>query len=221
METSAKSPIKLRREPTQERAQRTIEIIYQATTDLLTEEEHDGNLTTNKIAERAGFSIGTLYQYFPTKEAIIKGLVVRDRERSLAALRKLFDEAEFDHEDVKQVSEKFIHFLMVAVGGTGQSPLRKAVIRMGWLSGQDAEIDIAISAVTERLGQYLAYVARRYPDRKVNLLPVTLYTTTRAVVGAIRSASIEKSELLEDPAFRSDLYRMGMHMFDLEWVVRG
>jgi AcrR family transcriptional regulator len=62
-----------RKLPKQERSQATVEAILTATTHILTEDGYD-QLTTNRVAELAGVSIGSLYQYFPNKEALIFAL---------------------------------------------------------------------------------------------------------------------------------------------------
>jgi AcrR family transcriptional regulator len=62
-----------RKLPKQERSQATVEAILTATTHILTEGGYD-QLTTNRVAELAGVSIGSLYQYFPNKEALIFAL---------------------------------------------------------------------------------------------------------------------------------------------------
>jgi AcrR family transcriptional regulator len=62
-----------RKRPKQERSQATVEAILTATTRILTEKGYD-QLTTNRVAELAGVSIGSLYQYFPNKEALIFAL---------------------------------------------------------------------------------------------------------------------------------------------------
>jgi AcrR family transcriptional regulator len=62
-----------RKLPKQERSQATVEAILTATTRILTEAGYD-KLTTNRVAELAGVSIGSLYQYFPNKEALIFAL---------------------------------------------------------------------------------------------------------------------------------------------------
>jgi len=62
-----------RKRPTQERSQATVQAILIATTHILTEEGYD-RLTTNRVAERAGVSIGSLYQYFPNKDALMVAL---------------------------------------------------------------------------------------------------------------------------------------------------
>jgi AcrR family transcriptional regulator len=63
-----KPSVNPRKQPKQDRSQATVQAILTATTHILTEDGYD-QLTTNRVAERAGVSIGSLYQYFPNKEA--------------------------------------------------------------------------------------------------------------------------------------------------------
>jgi AcrR family transcriptional regulator len=65
-----------RKFPRQERSKIAVEAILEATTRILTEEGYD-KANTNRIAERAGVSIGSLYQYFPNKESLITALMVK------------------------------------------------------------------------------------------------------------------------------------------------
>ncbi len=64
----------MRRRPTQERASVTVEAILQAAAELFCGIGYD-RASTNRIAERAGVSIGSLYQYFANKEAILAALL--------------------------------------------------------------------------------------------------------------------------------------------------
>ena len=64
---------RLRRRPTQRRAVETVEAVLDATVRLLKRRGSDG-ITTNRIAEVAGVSIGSLYQYFPNRGAIFNAL---------------------------------------------------------------------------------------------------------------------------------------------------
>jgi AcrR family transcriptional regulator len=63
----------MKKAPTQGRARATVEAVVTAAAQLLAERGY-ASLTTNHIAERAGVSIGSIYQYFPGKEAIIARL---------------------------------------------------------------------------------------------------------------------------------------------------
>lgn len=67
---SRKLPNTPRKLPRQDRARETVEAILTATAHILTETGYD-TASTNRIAERAGIGIGSLYHYyFPNKEAI-------------------------------------------------------------------------------------------------------------------------------------------------------
>jgi len=70
----AKPKINPRKDGLQDRARDKVNFIIEATAQLLEEKGLSG-LSTNKIVERAGISIGTLYQYFPNKESIIHHLL--------------------------------------------------------------------------------------------------------------------------------------------------
>lgn len=81
MATSSHISLKPRRMPRQARAAVTMDAIFEATIQLLvTDGIH--RLTTTRVAERAGVSVGTMYQYFPHKESLVYAL----NERYLAAL---------------------------------------------------------------------------------------------------------------------------------------
>jgi AcrR family transcriptional regulator len=57
-------------------------------TELVVAQKGFHAATTNRIAEVAGVSIGTLYHYFPTKEALVEAVVHRMWEEELAALEE-------------------------------------------------------------------------------------------------------------------------------------
>jgi AcrR family transcriptional regulator len=63
-----------RKNPRQERSKATVDAILQATARVLVKEGYD-RASTNKIAMTAGVSVGSLYQYFPSKEALVAALV--------------------------------------------------------------------------------------------------------------------------------------------------
>lgn len=73
MATSAPRHLTPRKRPRQARATVTLEAIFEATIQVLLV---DGpyRLTTTRVAERAGVSVGTMYQYFPHKQALLYAL---------------------------------------------------------------------------------------------------------------------------------------------------
>lgn len=86
-------PVTPRRRPHQRRSERRVREILDVTARLL-EEVGPNNLTTNRVAEKLGVSVGTLYHYFPNKHAILYVLGVN----WLDEWQKAFDEMErFSH----------------------------------------------------------------------------------------------------------------------------
>lgn len=74
------SLISLRKKPTQKRSSATVAAILEAAA-LILETSGLVNYNTNEIAARAGVSIGSLYQYFPGKDAITRKLIAREMEQ--------------------------------------------------------------------------------------------------------------------------------------------
>jgi AcrR family transcriptional regulator len=66
-----------RKRPKQGRSLETVKVIVEAAARILEARGH-GGFSTNAVAERAGVSIGSLYQYFPSKDALIGALIVRE-----------------------------------------------------------------------------------------------------------------------------------------------
>ena len=74
--TSRKQRLNPRKQPVQHRSKATVDVILVAAAQVFEAHGYAAG-TTNRIAERAGVSIGTLYQYFPSKEAIAVALLER------------------------------------------------------------------------------------------------------------------------------------------------
>jgi len=74
-----------RKAPKQERAIATVEAILEATAQILVSDGY-AHASTNRIAKRAGVSVGSLYQYFPNKDAVIAALVERFAKRQMESL---------------------------------------------------------------------------------------------------------------------------------------
>ena len=79
---AAPSPVALepRKQPHQARAQATVDAIFEATIQVLLAEGLQ-RLTTIRVAERAGVSIGTLYQYYPHKQSLLYAVLQRHLRR--------------------------------------------------------------------------------------------------------------------------------------------
>ena len=80
-----------RRSPVQERSQETVHRIFEATSRLLGRIPLE-DITTSRIAEDAGVSIGALYRFFPDKQTIIDAIAVKCVEEFRASLEGRFKE---------------------------------------------------------------------------------------------------------------------------------
>ena len=77
MTTNRRQSLKPRKIPQQSRAEQTVATILEAAARVLESKGLDG-LNTNLVAQRAGVSVGTLYQYFPGKDAITIALIEQE-----------------------------------------------------------------------------------------------------------------------------------------------
>lgn len=66
----------MRKQPVQQRSQQLVDSLVEAAGQLVAENGLDA-LTTVRVAERTGVSVGSLYQYFSNKEALVAALVAR------------------------------------------------------------------------------------------------------------------------------------------------
>jgi len=71
-----KQSIVSRKVPGQERSKALVEALIRTTARILVQDGWHG-LSTNRVAREAGVSVGSLYQYFPNKDALVHALVVR------------------------------------------------------------------------------------------------------------------------------------------------
>ena len=81
-----------RRTPAQTRSRDTVDCVLQAATHVL----RDGGLAafnTNRVAQVAGVSVGSIYQYFPNKQALLTALDLRHSDHMLTGLNAAFDKA--------------------------------------------------------------------------------------------------------------------------------
>src|ERR1700743_2269238 len=76
------------REPKRERGKQRVAALLDAAAAVLAEKGYDG-ATMTEIAERAGAAIGSLYQFFPSKEALAEALFDRFAERWAASFARI------------------------------------------------------------------------------------------------------------------------------------
>jgi AcrR family transcriptional regulator len=176
-----------RRLPRQARSRATIEAILEATAQIL-EAEGEAAFNTNRIAERAGVSVGSLYQYFPDKQSILREMARRETgalHRATGAL------------PAKDKERLAIQRLIAAF--PGRPRLRRIVVRT--LTADVTHIP------PDLINQELDQTSRLlHPELRLSRLDA--YILTRAVLGVVRSAVLEDSPFLHKPEFLEALLRL-------------
>lgn len=109
MAKKSEENLAVRKRPSQGRAQMTVDSILEATKRIMENEDYS-HLTTNYIAEVSGVSIGTLYQYYPNKDAVIYALIEDVVSKASGRLRiKLL---ELMGEPIEKMMPEMLHLLL-------------------------------------------------------------------------------------------------------------
>ena len=80
MPTLASAALEPRKQPRQARSKVTVDAVFEATIQVLLSDGPQ-RLTTTRVAVRAGVSVGTLYQYYPNKQALLYAVLQRHLAR--------------------------------------------------------------------------------------------------------------------------------------------
>ena len=88
--------VPLRKQPVQQRSAKRVEQMLGACATLIDELGYDG-VTTTLIAERAGVAVGSLYQFFPDKRAVVQALTKRNLDYFTAEIDRRLDWVNLEH----------------------------------------------------------------------------------------------------------------------------
>ena len=137
-----------RREPRQDRALQKVDLIFEAANRLL-ETVEIADLTTNAIAAKAGISIGTLYQYFDDKNAILDALTNRELKGLSARMLEAMNQA-----TVRSPEER-VRSLIGAVFATfgGRRRVHRLILENALLQRRNTKLSPVIGAISRELSR--------------------------------------------------------------------
>jgi AcrR family transcriptional regulator len=191
MTTHRQVPERKRRIPRQARANETVALILEAAAQIL----EAGGLeafTTNAVAERAGVSIGTLYQYFADKKAILFALAQQEIRSTLAELGQP-TARQTPEERVRQTVRAIINAFR------GRLRVRRAVVQAILAQGVGIEMMAPVAA----------FIAQHPRALMPALTNEQVFVLSRAVMGTIRAAALEEQPFFRTRAFEDELVRLG------------
>lgn len=169
-----------RNSPRQERARQTVQTFFEATAQLL-ERSDDHAVTTNHVAERAGFSIGTLYRYFSSKSSLFKAMALNEMERQEREIR-----AALTATNATSVDE-IVRLVIVPTlkPFEGRSAVRRALLKAAFnIPGLARHYDDTITRITRVL---VETATAKAVDCTCRPSPEDEFIMLRGVIGAIRS----------------------------------
>jgi AcrR family transcriptional regulator len=189
-----------RRTPRQARAHDTVETIFEATAQII-EREGGAALNTNHIAERAGISVGSLYQYFPNKEAILVAMARRELAADhAAAMRSILGALEGNERASARPA------LRTLIERHRRRPkVRRVIMQAHAAHGLGGEQLQALREVAELLR---ARSDRLAPGRRAPLSAASVFVLTRAAIGVIGAAMQERLPLLGTAEFEDELVQL-------------
>jgi AcrR family transcriptional regulator len=183
-----------RKQPRQARAQATIDAIIEAAAQLIDAHGLDG-FNTNAVAERAGVSIGSLYQYFPNKDAIMAALIRRTQEERARALGGVLAQ---EHASLAD--------LVRAVVRAVNRQHREQSLLAAAIDHEEARLPVQdeIDGYLDGAGAALRGVLARYgskvdPDRAARTLPALV----RSVVDSWANLDPPQPHIAEEEAIRA------------------
>jgi AcrR family transcriptional regulator len=191
-----------RRIPRQARAGTTVAAILEASAQIL-EAGGLAAFTTNAVAERAGVSVGTLYQYFGDKTAILLQLARQEFDRALADVGQALQGAA--DPSVEGRVRAMVRAMVYAFRGRQRA--RKAVLQVILAQGLSAEMMAPIAAFIARTGQRVGHGPK---PMLAALTPEQTFVLSRSLMGAIRAAVLEEQPFLKSRAFEDEVVSLVM-----------
>jgi AcrR family transcriptional regulator len=185
-----------RRIPRQARAEETVSAILEGAAQVL-EAGGLAGFTTNAVAERAGVSIGTLYQYFSNKAGLLHALAEREMRLTIASVAKaLRGEGDAPLEErVRAVVRAIINAFH------GRLRARKAVVQAVLAQGMAIETVAPVATfIADAESSAHRGIARLGREQQ--------FVLSRALMGAIRAAVLEEAPFFKSRAFEDELVRL-------------
>lgn len=180
-----------RRAPAQARARQTREMILEAAIQLL-ERRGLRAFSTNGLAAAAGFSVGTIYQYFENKQEILDALARHERDRRLARITEALTSCTHEAGAQKLTLRDRIRIVVRTElhAFDGRQRARKILFDLAWRNDSRRDMDRPVTTLAAMLA---AGKVTDGDEGMVELSPIDAFILTQAVAGIIR-AGLERDE---------------------------
>ncbi|MCB9675176.1 MAG: TetR/AcrR family transcriptional regulator [Alphaproteobacteria bacterium] len=189
-----------RRTPSQRRAKESVDAIVEACAQVLVQHGWEAT-TTNHIAERAGVSVGTLYQYFANREAVLEAVRDRVMQEQLAAVAEVSSQVLQTRPDFDDAIERLVDTVFAVVG------VRPGLVRILILDAPSPDFLQIDRIWKERMIQLVRAALYSGTDRirpgNVDLMATLL---VGAIWGVMRDVVAHRPDLLQAPDLRREIH---------------
>jgi AcrR family transcriptional regulator len=195
--------LRARKAPRQSRSRSTVDTIKQAARELVASEGFSSSTSTTLIAERAGVSIGSLYQYFPTREAIFLALFEETSAQMTTTMKRVVARI------LSQPLEKGIKGVMrqlLSLHREHELVLLKMVAQVPELKPATQPLsfeNLIFDSIRIAVSQWTPGLSHRDLDRRAFFL-------REIILGCIRSYVTDSPDNVTDRSFIDDLSRIVM-----------
>ena len=193
-------PENKRKIPKQKRSKATVDAILEATAQLLLTAGISG-LTTNKVAEKAGVSIGSLYQYFPNKNSLIAALIENHVDLEVRVLSEVL--MRYQHDDDITLIRAIVRTLLQV--HEDDFPLSKI------LHEQVSHVECreALRKATRLFEEWGFHLLKnRHPHQPEAQLKAQAFVLVNTLDAVVQNALIEQTEMLGEPYLEDELVRI-------------
>lgn len=176
-----------KRKPKQERARELTEVVIEAAQRVFKSTDFT-KATTNRIAQVAGVSIGSLYQYFSNKDSLISVIIQKRIRTQLSTLESLLNRSK------EQSCEKVIHDIVEMIARESLS--HKRLMKTIYLRGTVLEMAPEVLEGRERACRMIVDFLRDNHDPRLAQtrdLEFSIYCVINGILGAIFAAVLTTS----------------------------
>ncbi|QQO22200.1 TetR family transcriptional regulator [Bradyrhizobium diazoefficiens] len=190
-----KPPTNPRKNASQARSRATVDALVEATARILAREGFE-KASTNRIAEIAGVSVGSLYQYFPSKEALVAAVIDRHNEEIMTIVRAAF--VEVADMPIETAVRKLV---TVAIEAHRINPnLHRVLAEQIPRSGRLAEVEAFNHEVHALVRAYLE--SRRKEMRKIDPA-LAAFICVSAIEAVAHNTVLNQAEMLSEKTVRT------------------
>lgn len=202
MAQTAQQALEPRKRPKQARSRATVDAILEGASQVLVDVGY-AKMTTTRVAKRAGVSVGSLYQYFPSKEALIRALI----ERKFAGVMTTM-QAALQRSRGAGLQDRVRAIIGAVLETKAERPelgvaLAEQIPNLGGVSYKDAMTGAAVDLVEAVLREHIDEI-------DVDDVRLAAYIVTHSVDGVVGAAVLNPPLPLDDPRLLDGLVKLAM-----------